>query len=162
MSVTPDTIAVALGQTAPEPDSVQWKQWELWITDAEMLIETRRLAAEPVPVIDEAKLDYVVREAVVAQVKKPDDATQVTVSIDDASSSRTYQSGKGRVTILDEWWTLLGLTESNGGAYSWTRLVLARATCLGALWLLALCTARAVRISLAGRSLRRASDVAAE
>lgn len=118
MSVTPDTIAVALGQTAPVPDSVQWKQWELWITDAEMLIEMRRLAAEPIPVIDEAKLDYVVREAVVAQVKKPDDATQVTVSIDDASSSRTYQSGKGRVTILDEWWTLLGLTESNGGAYS--------------------------------------------
>lgn len=119
MSVTPDTIAVALGQTAPVPDSVQWKQWELWITDAEMLIETRRLAATPVPVIDEAKLDYVVREAVVAQVKKPDDATQVTISVDDASSSRTYQSGKGRVTILDEWWTLLGLAESNGGAYSY-------------------------------------------
>lgn len=119
MSVTPETIAVALGQAAPVQGSVQWKQWELWITDAEMLIETRRLAANPVPVIDEAKLDYVVREAVVAQVKKPDDATQVTISVDDASSSRTYQSGKGRVTILDEWWTLLGLTESNGGAYSY-------------------------------------------
>jgi len=118
MSVTPDTIAVALGQAAPEPDSVQWKQWELWITDAGMLIETRRLAADPVPVIDEAKLVYVVREAVVAQVKKPDDATQVTISVDDASSSRTYQSGKGRVTILDEWWALLGLTQTNGGAYS--------------------------------------------
>lgn len=118
MSVTPDTIAVALGQTAPEPDSVQEKQWKLWITDAEMLIETRRMGMTPAPVIDEAKLDYVVREAVVSQVKKPDDATQVTISVDDASSSRTYQSGKGRVTILDEWWTLLGLTEPNGGAYS--------------------------------------------
>jgi hypothetical protein len=68
--------------------------------------------------LDQAKVDYVVREAVVAHIKKPDDATQVVISIDDGSSSRTYQSGKGRVSILDEWWTLLGLTESNGGAYS--------------------------------------------
>lgn len=119
MSVTPDTIAVALGQTAPEPESVQWRQWELWITDAEMLIETRRLTLEPAPTVDELKRDYVVREAVVAQVKKPDDATQVTISVDDASSSRTYQSGKGRVTILDEWWTLLGLVQPNGGVYSY-------------------------------------------
>ena len=34
--------------------------------------------------------------------------------IDDASSSRTYKSGKGRVTILDEWWVILGLIESQG------------------------------------------------
>lgn len=116
MAVTPDMIAVALGKAAPEPDSVQYQQWALWISDAEMLIETRR-AQLGVDAPDEAKLDYVVREAVVAQVKRPDDATQVTVSVDDGSSSRTYRSGKGRVAILDEWWTLLGLTDSNG-AYS--------------------------------------------
>lgn len=113
MAVTPENIAVALGVAAPEPDSIQDQQWALWISDAEMLIETRRMqlgADAP----DELKLDYVVREAVVAQVKRPDDATQVTVSVDDASSSRTYRSGRGRVTILDEWWTLLGLTDSNG------------------------------------------------
>jgi hypothetical protein len=44
---------------------------------------------------------------VVAHVRHPDDATQVSVSIDDAQSSRTYKSGRGRVTILDEWWDLL-------------------------------------------------------
>jgi hypothetical protein len=38
----------------------------------------------------------------------------VTIAVDDSSSSRTYQSGKGRVSILDEWWVLLGLTESKG------------------------------------------------
>lgn len=113
MSVTPANIAVALGVAAPEPDSILWKQWDLWISDADMLIESRRvkLGADP---IDEAKVDYVVREAVVAQVKKPDDATQVTVSVDDGQTSKSYRSGKGRVTILDEWWTLLGLTDPDG------------------------------------------------
>lgn len=113
MSVTPIMLAVALGRAAPEPGSVTEQQWELWIGDAEMLIETRRveLAAE---VPDEAKLDYVVREAVTAHIKRPDDATQVTVAVDDASSSRSYQTGKGRVTILDEWWALLGLTQPSG------------------------------------------------
>jgi hypothetical protein len=111
MSVTPDTIAVALGVTVPE--SIQYDQWSMWIADAEMLIESRRAALGGLAV-DELKLDYVVREAVVAQVKRPDDATQVTVSVDDGSSSKTYRSGAGRVTILDEWWTLLGLTDPKG------------------------------------------------
>jgi len=112
MAVTPEMIAVALGVAAPEPDSITAQQWGLWVSDAEMLIENRRekLAVGP---IDEAKVDYVVREAVVAHVKRPDDATQVTVSVDDGSSW-TYRSGKGRVSILDEWWVLLGLTEPSG------------------------------------------------
>jgi hypothetical protein len=113
MAVTPATIAVALGLTAPDSGSATYAQWEMWIADAYMLIELRieQLEAdEP----DEAKIDYVVREAVVAQVKKPDDSTQVTVSVDDGSSSRSYRSGTGRVTILDEWWILLGLTELSG------------------------------------------------
>ena len=116
MPVTPENIAVALGQPAPDPDSPAWGQWELWIADAEMLIEARRVevgAAQP----DAAKVDYVIREAVVAQIKKPDDATQVTVSIDDGSTSKSYRSSKGRVTILDEWWKLLGLVASDGKAF---------------------------------------------
>ncbi|WP_336698187.1 hypothetical protein [Curtobacterium sp. USHLN213] len=118
MAVTPDMVAVALGVTAPDPDSVTAKQWQLWLDDAYMLIESRRTAMSPAPDVDEAKIDYVVREAVVAQVKRPDDATQVTISVDDASSSKTYQSSKGRVTIVDDWWVFLGLTEPNGGAYA--------------------------------------------
>jgi len=113
MSVTPAMLAVALGQTAPLAGSVTEQQWDMWIDDAEMLIEARRLLLgleQP----DEAKLDYVIREAVVAHIKRPDDATQVTVAVDDASSSRSYQTGKGRVTILDEWWVLLGLVEASG------------------------------------------------
>lgn len=112
-SVTPAKIAVALGKTAPLPGSAQDEQWQLWIEDAEMLIEARReLLGLEMP--DAAKVDYVIREAVVDHIKRPDDATQVTVSVDDGSSSRTYQSSKGRVSILDEWWVLLGLVEASG------------------------------------------------
>lgn len=118
MAVTPANIAVALGKAAPQPGSVTEQQWRMWITDAVMLIEDRR-ARLPAKVLDEAKRDYVVREAVVAHVKKPDDATQVTVATDDSSTSRLYQSGKGRVVILDEWWKLLGLEgETGSGAFA--------------------------------------------
>ncbi|HEU5223439.1 MAG TPA: hypothetical protein VFU07_07135 [Candidatus Lumbricidophila sp.] len=113
MAVTPANIAVALGQTAPEPGSITEQQWNLWISDAEMLIDVRR-AALNADIPDQAKLDYVVREAVVAHIKKPDDATQVTVAVDDGSTSKSYRSGNGRVTIRDEWWTLLGLTDPKG------------------------------------------------
>lgn len=112
MAVTPATIAVALGVAAPVTGSVTEKQWLLWIGDAEMLIEDRadQLGVSP----DALKIDYVVREAVVAHIKKPDDATQVSITVDDATTSKSYRSGKGRVTILDEWWTLLGLTDPSG------------------------------------------------
>jgi len=113
MAVTPATIAVALGVPAPDSESTQYAQWALWIADAEMLIDTR-VEQLDVDAPDEAKYDYVVREAVVAQVKRPEDATQVTVSIDDGSTSKTYRSGTGRITILDDWWALLGLTEPDG------------------------------------------------
>jgi len=112
-TVTPAMLAVALGQAAPVAASVTEQQWEMWIDDASMLIESRQLLLG-VENLDQAKIDYVIREAVVAHIKRPDDATQVTIAVDDGSSSRSYQSGKGRVTILDEWWTLLGLVEASG------------------------------------------------
>jgi hypothetical protein len=113
MAVTPAKIAVALGQAAPESGSVTEQRYQMWIDDAEMLIEARRQTMNAVQ-IDEVKIEYVIREAVVAHARRPDDETQVTVSVDDGSSSRTYRSGKGRVTILDEWWAFLGLTEPSG------------------------------------------------
>lgn len=117
MAVTPETIAVALGRTA-ELSVPEYVQWEMWISDAKMLIDARKTALGILTTLDVTKLDYVVREAVVAHVRRPDDATQVTVAIQDASTSRTYQSSKGRIVILDEWWTLLGLTAPTGGAWS--------------------------------------------
>ena len=117
MAVTPNIIAVALGRTVPSPGA-EFNQWAMWIGDAEMLIETRMVALGIEGPLDEVKYDYVVREAVVAHIRRPDDATQVTVSVQDASTSKSYRSSKGRIEILDEWWALLGLTAPTGGAFS--------------------------------------------
>jgi len=118
MAVTPAMIATALGVAAPTPGSALAEQWDLWISDALMLIETRRIQLAVDGPLDEAKVDYVVRQAVVYQAQRPDSATQVTTSIDDGSVSKTFRSSVGRVAILDEWWTLLGLTNPSGGAFS--------------------------------------------
>jgi len=115
MAVTPEMIAVALGVAAPASDSTQYAQWSMWIEDALMLIEAR--LGDPA-LLDQAKLDYVVREAVASLARRPDDATQVSVSVDDGSVSRTYRSGTGRVTILDEWWLLLAPASTAGRAFS--------------------------------------------
>ena len=115
MAVTPASIAVALGVAAPTYGSIQEQQWQLWIDDATMLIETRATQLNiDIGTIDAAKLDYVVREAVVGHIKKPDDATQVSITVDDGTTSKSYRSGKGRVSILDEWWVILGLTDPSG------------------------------------------------
>lgn len=113
MAVTPADIAVALGRT-DSPSGTEAAQWDMWISDARLLIEAR---LGDLDALDQAKLDYVVREAVVAQVRRPDDATQVTVSVNDASTSKTYQRGAGRVTILDAWWELLSPTKPRGRAF---------------------------------------------
>lgn len=110
MSVTPADIAVALGRTAPALGSTEHDQWAMWVADALMLI-TARLG--DVNLLDQDRLDYVVREAVVAQVRRPDDVTSVDVAVDDGRVSKRYSSGSGRVTIRDEWWALLS-PESSG------------------------------------------------
>ena len=112
MAISPDDIQVALGRTSYT--ALEDDQWSMWIADALLLIEAK--LGDP-DELDQAKLDYVVREAVVAHIRHPDDATQVSISVDDATSSRTYRSGKGRVTILPEWWALLSPDEEDGGAF---------------------------------------------
>lgn len=108
MAVTPATIAVALGRTAPEADTPTYNQWDMWIDDARMLIEAK---LGDLNALEQIKLDYVVREAVRSHVLKPDDATSVAVAVDDGSETKTYSSSKGRVVIHPEWWDLLAPTK---------------------------------------------------
>lgn len=114
MAVTPETIALALGRASNSITTEEDAQWSMWIDDALMLIGDRLTIGD----LDEAKVDYVVREAVVAHIRHPDDATQVSVSIDDGSTSKTYKSSRGRVTILDEWWHLLSPEDDTGSAFT--------------------------------------------
>lgn len=117
MAVTPAEIAVELGRTVPESDSAEYAQWELWIADALFLIG-RRLG--DVSELDQPTLDYVVRQAVAAHVKRPDDATRIDVSVDDGRVGREYRSSRGRVEIIDDWWALLSPTDTTGKAFSIT------------------------------------------
>lgn len=119
-TVTPAIIATAIGRVAPDNPSVTYSQWTMWIADALMLIQARfdAITTTPAPTVAQAKLDYVIREAVVSHVRRPDDATQVSTSIDDGSVSKSYKSGAGRVIIRDEWWALLGLVDTGGRSFS--------------------------------------------
>ena len=112
MAVTPGDIAVELGRTAPDPSDAAYSQWQTWISDALFLIRKR---LGPIEDLDAETVDYVVRQAVTAHVRRPDDATQVVTSVDDASSSRTYRSSRGRVEILDEWWAMLSPADNTAG-----------------------------------------------
>jgi hypothetical protein len=114
VTVVIDNIAVALGVDVPDADSTQAKQWQMWISDAEMLITARLgdLAA-----LDQDVLDYVVREAVVAQVRRPDDAHSVEVSVDDGRVAKHYSTSRGRVFIRDEWWAMLDPDKTKSGAF---------------------------------------------
>lgn len=115
MAVTPTDIAVELGRTAPDSSSTEYVQWEQWISDALFLIGKR---LGEVAALDQPTVDYVVRQAVAAHVRRPDDATQVTVGVDDGNVSKTYRSARGRVEIVDDWWALLAPTDTTGKAFS--------------------------------------------
>lgn len=99
-------IATALGVATPASTTLKYKQWTLWISDAQRAIERHR-EQHQLPEPNFQDRDYVVREAVVAQVRRPDDATRVNISVDDGTTTREYQSSTGRVTIRDEWLELL-------------------------------------------------------
>lgn len=120
MAVTASDIATALGRDEPAEESPELAQWSMWIADAAMLIgaEAKRRGVE-VDTLDEVTVDYVTREAVVAQVRRPDDATSVEIAVDDGREARRYSTSRGRVTILAEWWELLFPSAiSNGKAFA--------------------------------------------
>lgn len=109
-------VAVSLGRSAPSRGSIEDLQWVMWIGDALRFIQHRVDALAVVEAsIDQTDLNYVIREAVVAQVRKPDDWTQ---GGEDPTSPKWYRTGAGRVVILEEWWTLLGLSSTSGRAFN--------------------------------------------
>ncbi len=115
MAVTIADIAVALGREVPDDGSIEARQWQMWIEDALLLIEAH---LGDLTQINPLNLDYVVREAVAAQVRRPDDATSVEVAVDDGRVSKRYSTSRGRVFIRDEWWKLLDPASGKGQAFA--------------------------------------------
>lgn len=106
MTVLVQDIETALGRTLTD---IEQGQADQWIADALMLIEAR--LGDPA-LLNQSRVDFVVREAVVARFRNPDGYQ--SESIDDY----TYRHGAEtrRVTILPEWWVLL--SPRRGRAYS--------------------------------------------
>lgn len=94
MSVATSDVAAELGVAEPAFDTPQWRQWEMWILDAQMLVEdAARLRGVALDSIDSRKVDRVVRLLVAGAVRNPDGASSVTESVtsDDTTASNTRQ-----------------------------------------------------------------------
>lgn len=122
MTVQPADVATDLGRsTSPQPGSVEFEQFTMWINEAMLLLRVgdgAHAGLGNLSLLDQETLDYVVRKAVVAHARRPDNATQVSVSVDDASSSRSYSTSKGQV-VIDGWmWDMLSPTAAPDGAFS--------------------------------------------
>lgn len=105
---TVEDVAVSLGRPIVghvEVDQVSW-----WIRAAEVQIRAR---LGDLSLLDQEVLNYVVVEAVAAKAQNPEGALSETVD------DYTYRlpSESRRVTILDEWWSLLD-SGSSSGAFS--------------------------------------------
>jgi hypothetical protein len=116
VTVTVDEVQTAVGRTLTTEERAQAA---LWITDAPTII---RHGPDGTSNLDLASLDpdalnLVVRESVSNRIKRPDSATQVSVSVDDGQVSRTYESGTGQLEIQPWMWNML-LPAASGGAFT--------------------------------------------
>lgn len=105
MTVTYEDVAVSLGR--PITDTLEQEQVNQWIADALVIIGAR---LGDVSELDQAVLDYVVREAVVLKVMNPEG--KQSEQIDDYKYTRFSANARGQVWILDEWWEMLSPTSS--------------------------------------------------
>lgn len=115
MAVSLQEIADELSRPTPDQGSAEARRWSMWVDDAHAAIERRadRLQVD-LGTIPDTDVDRVVRKAVAAHIRRPDDATQVTKNVDDGGVTKMYQSARGEVTITDSWWDDLGLADVSG------------------------------------------------
>lgn len=108
-------VAVALGRPQSAFDADQQAQINYWLAGVELLIQTR---LGPVVELDQDVLCFVETEAVAAKVSRGTSggATSTTVSVDDASVTRRYEStGISDGDVIEAWWDMLDPTRGAGG-----------------------------------------------
>lgn len=105
-------VSVALGRsisTVAEQGQVEW-----WLDGVELFIAAR---LGPVADLDETTVKYVEVEAVVAKIQRAGRSeSSVTVSVDDGSVTRRYESAVTASDITDEWWNLLDPSDNTASA----------------------------------------------
>ena len=105
MAVTWRDVQATLGRTFTQPQQVQA---DAWIKQARILIGSRATQiGKTLDDLDQDTLDMVVTEAVAARAKRPDDATEVSIKVDDGETTRRYESSTGQIEITAAWWDLL-------------------------------------------------------
>lgn len=120
--ITYTTVETTLGRSLSDAEQAQAG---LWISQALTIISSR---LGDTTLLDQDVLAMVVTEAVANRIKRPDSATQISVSVDDGQVSRTYESSTGGIEILPEWWELLS-PASAGAAFSVTPYYVAPDAC---------------------------------
>lgn len=111
MTASVDQVQANVGRTLSVPERAQV---ELWLGWASQTI-ARRMG--DLTALDQPTLEMVLVEAVSRRLRNPEGVTQETVTVDDATVSRTRgTAASGLIDILPEWWEALGWQV--GGAFS--------------------------------------------
>ena len=119
MYALPADVAVNLGRPLSAAETLQAEQWIAW---AEATI-ARGPAGQPGRNLDEldaSTIWMVVVESVSRRLRMPDPVSQQTVSVDDATVTRTYTRASGLIEILPHEWEALGWAPTGAGAFTVT------------------------------------------
>lgn len=119
MTVSVADVAIELAR--PTPVAPVSDQWQSWIDRAYRMVEAR-LGAVKYAALDPAVLDDVVLSAVAEHVRAWRDTTasRYTVTVDDGTVSRAYESSVGPLSISDALWALLDPEILPSGAFTVT------------------------------------------
>lgn len=102
-AATAEDVETAIGR--PVSSDAELRQIEWWLSGVEILIQSR---LGDVSALDQDVLRYVEAEAVVAKIRRGDSrVSSETVSVDDGSLTRRFETGVQTSDISDEWWALL-------------------------------------------------------
>jgi hypothetical protein len=113
LTVTADDIGVELGRTLTDAET---RQAEKWITQA-LAIITKKVG--DIARLDPEMVEYVVVQMVAERFRRPaDGATQVQVSVDDASSLRRFDTSAKGLMLRPEWIDLLTPEEDASQAFT--------------------------------------------
>ena len=109
---SPADVEANVGRSLTAAETAQVAKWIEW-AEAAILRRMGDLA-----LLDSMTVNMVITEAVTRRLRMPEPVSQVSVTVDDATVSRSYARSSGLVEILPEWWAALGWHE--GGAFSVT------------------------------------------
>lgn len=116
MAVTVAQVQTTVGRALTSEEEAQVA---LWLDDAAVVISHGPDGKSSIDLstLDQPTLDLVIREAVADRVKHPDAASKVSISVDDAQTTREYVASSGQLRIRDEWWAML-LPSTQGETFS--------------------------------------------